>query len=369
LKILHFVLGKADKKRANGVNQVVAGLGKHCRLLGAEIKIIGKSNSARTEGELLQQDGFEVWNFTKYSAALKKRLIDEIKWADVVHLHGVYSPLNVQVSKLCLTFNTPYIVSPHGGLAARRKLLKGKLKKTLFHELIQKRHLKNAHLIHALCEEEATEIVRAIGECDISIIPNGVDLDDFPCAKTVRNFGKNKSIKLGYIGRISREKNLYALCEAVSQIRSEYQIELNIVGPVSHESTILDSKWLSKNIKIIGPKYGEDKISFLKEMDVIILPSLSEGMSITALEALATGTPLLATRESNMTYFLNVNSFMMCESTVSGLVRGIEKVLHAKNLPTISHNGRKLIETELNWISISEKMLNLYIGIKKKDVE
>ena len=42
-RVLHFILGKANKDRANGVNQVIAGLAKYTARSGGDVRVIGKT--------------------------------------------------------------------------------------------------------------------------------------------------------------------------------------------------------------------------------------------------------------------------------------------------------------------------------------
>ena len=54
MKILHFILGKANPDRANGVNQVIYGLAKYQRLAGHEVFVIGISQTMKQPYELIR---------------------------------------------------------------------------------------------------------------------------------------------------------------------------------------------------------------------------------------------------------------------------------------------------------------------------
>lgn len=99
MKVLHFILGKANKDRANGVNQVIAGLAKYTARYGVDVRVIGKAGSVKKEGELIQRDGFTIQAFSQLGLQLSKAVDEAIVWADVVHLHGVFSPWNLWVAK------------------------------------------------------------------------------------------------------------------------------------------------------------------------------------------------------------------------------------------------------------------------------
>ena len=126
MKILHVIRGKANKHRANGVNQVVAGLAKYCARHGAEIKVIGVSRTPNDEQLYIKRDGFSVSVISKVGSRFNIALGKAIEWADVVHIHGTYSPLNAWISAMCKSRRKPYVVTLHGGLSRELALLKGR---------------------------------------------------------------------------------------------------------------------------------------------------------------------------------------------------------------------------------------------------
>jgi len=369
LRILHFILGKASKDRANGVNQVVAGLAKYSARAGMDVRVIGKANSAAYEGEVIERDCFKVVVFSRWGAALQQAVREAIVWADVVHLHGTYALHNVWLGWICDAVDKPYIVTSHAGLAPERKALRGRVRKTIFHYVLQKRHLERAALLHALTEEESSDIVNLTKHCRVVVIPNGIDLEDFPSPIPRIPAMSPQPIRIGYIGRLSREKNLTALCEAFSALEDiSEDLELLLAGPPSPEGETITKAWAGARIKFVGPRFGTEKISFLGQIDLVVLPSLSEGFPISAAETLALGLPMVITRSSNLTYFSKSDSFILCESTAFGLERGLRKALARRaEWPEMATRGRHLIESKLNWAAVTTEMLDVYRSISRSE--
>ena len=67
MRVLHFILGKAEKARPNGVNQVIAGLAKYLNIQKVNVIVLGLANSSNYEGEIIKRDGFSVEAYTKIS--------------------------------------------------------------------------------------------------------------------------------------------------------------------------------------------------------------------------------------------------------------------------------------------------------------
>lgn len=360
MKILHFILGKANKNRANGVNQVIAGLAKYSSRLGAEVRVIGKAESVYQEGEMIPRDGFTVEAYSKWGAPLRLALKECIRWADVVHLHGVYSPWNVMVARMCLVLDRPYIITLHDGLAPERTKERGRLKKKVFHSLVQRKHIERAAGIHVLTEEEASDLLLMAKPKNIFCIPNGIDLEDYSGSE-YSEATSSGYINIGYLGRLSPEKNLDALCEAFASINTDGSMRLNLAGPPSVYGQSLLSRFGSHGVEAVGPLFGRDKSNFISSLDLFIHPSLCDVFSIAAMEVLALKTPLLITRTSKSSYFYDRNAFFMCEPTSFGLERGLRIALDRRiEWPAMTANGRSLVEERLNWHVVAKDMLEAY---------
>ncbi len=360
MRILHFILGKADKRRASGVNQVVAGLAKYSVRQGVEVRVIGKAETSRSEGERICRDGFEVIAYSRLGRALWSALDEGIKWADIVHLHGVYSPLNLLVGRMAESRNKPYLVTLHNGLSPQLALQSGRWKKSIFNILLQKRHLGAASALHVLTDEEATDVVASAAPARMFCLPNGIDLEEIgdmrePVA------AERREVILGYLGRISPEKNLEALCEAFWAVNVDKSMRLIIAGPSSDYAEKILTRYGKSGVELIGPRYGSEKYSFIAHLDLFILPSLAEGFSIAAAEVLALGTPLLVTRTSKMSYFFDTGAFFMCEPTPYGLEKGIRQAMSSRSdWPDKMERGRKLVREKLNWSVVARALIAEY---------
>ena len=363
MKIFHFIIGKANKDRPNGVNQVIAGLCKYSSLNGEDIRVIGLASNAKTEGEIISRDQFDVIVYSRWSFALLKEIKESLKWCDLLHIHGIYNWPNVILGKLAKKYLVPYVLTIHDGLAPKRT----KYRKKIFDFLIQKKHIESASAIHVLALEEATEILEVCTPKSFIYSPNGIDLDDFPIdkieIKNKQNNLNNTSFTIGYLGRISEEKNLLNLAKAIDLFDPDIDIKFKIAGPDSNYLNKILSLSKKDNIEWVGPQYGNDKIEFIKSLDLFVHPSEADVFSIAAMEVLAIGTPLMISRASKASHFYNSRGFFMCEPSAYGIYYGIQDVLDKRGeWNNIAHNGQKLIFDTFNWNTASK---NLISGYKK----
>jgi glycosyltransferase involved in cell wall biosynthesis len=137
----------------------------------------------------------------------------------------------------------------------------------------------------------------------IRVIYNAVFADGIPKLnpplEVRKEFGIPAEDKLlGVIGRLSPEKGQIFFLEAFSKLVENYpQVTALIVGEGPDEKK-LKEYCLSKklDLKVIFTGYQEDMTSIYNSLDLVILPSLSEGMPNVALEGMLFGKPVIGTR-------------------------------------------------------------------------
>jgi sugar transferase (PEP-CTERM/EpsH1 system associated) len=137
-----------------------------------------------------------------------------------------------------------------------------------------------------------------IPEQRIQVLPNGVDLNRFASGKREaarRALGLNDGeLVVGSVGRLVAVKNYSLLLRSVAALgRQDVVVLLVGAGP---ERGALEN--LAKTLGIDGRMrfagHRDDVTAMLAAMDVFVLPSISEGMSNTLLEAMATGAACVA---------------------------------------------------------------------------
>ncbi|MCX6357535.1 MAG: glycosyltransferase [Candidatus Aureabacteria bacterium] len=143
-----------------------------------------------------------------------------------------------------------------------------------------------------------------IPEEKIRVVYNGIDPERFSPPPRARNDGL---ITIGYMGNLSQAKQVDVLLRAAHRIMPEFpQMRLLIIGEGLGKS---HPKWEGRTdvrVKSLARELGlEHRVSFLpplarpedefREMDIFVMPSVSEGMSNAILEAMATALPVCAT--------------------------------------------------------------------------
>ena len=122
-----------------------------------------------------------------------------------------------------------------------------------------------------------------------------VDFTKFAIKKKV----DERSNLVGYIGRLSEEKGILNLIEAMPLVlkkKADAQFIICGQGRLAHEvEKIIKARGLEANVKLTGWIPHEDVPRYLNELKILVLPSFTEGLPNILLEAMACRTPVLAT--------------------------------------------------------------------------
>lgn len=132
----------------------------------------------------------------------------------------------------------------------------------------------------------------------IEFVPNGVDVPALTGEVPREHSGRVQ--RLGYLGRLVDSKGIKEAIDAVAILRADpgfEALELWIAGSGDARRLLEDHaslRGVGSAVRFVGTVSGEAKLSFLRDTDILILISPSEGMPYSILEAMATGTPVVA---------------------------------------------------------------------------
>ena len=218
---------------------------------------------------------------------------------DIIHGQCIWEPLFHQMRLVAEKFNIPYILTPRGTLEPW-SLQQKKWKKKIARWLYQDRDLRRCACIYATAEMEAMNI-RKLGFMNpISIIPNGIDISNYPCRKDKSKIKK----QILFLSRIHEKKGIEVLIQAFNKLCNEYceakdwsvvivgNGEANYINQLKH---FVETLGLQNSIHILPPAFGEAKIELYQESSVFCLPSYSENFGMVVAEAMSCGVPSITT--------------------------------------------------------------------------
>ena len=240
-------------------------------------------------------------------AASVEQVKAELADCDAVHLHGVWDPACMQLSKLARSAGVPYFISPHGVLDDWCMEQKA-LKKKLYLAMGCRRMLNEAKAVHCTAEGERRQATRWFKPSVAKVVPLVFDLDEYASlpgvdeARTAFPSVFDGPPVLLFLSRIHVKKGLEHLVDAAGALRDRgCDIRVAIAGTGDDEylqrlRAQTAALGLQDQVQFIGFVSGTRKVSLYQAADLFILPTHQENWGFVLLEALACGTALLTTR-------------------------------------------------------------------------
>ena len=175
-------------------------------------------------------------------------------------------------------------------------------RKVALYEKADRIVLRGVDVVVAVSESKAREMKSmGIEDTKLTIIPNSIDIDGMRI-DTERDIRKefgipNRTIIVGSVGRLSPEKGHRFMVEALRQILKEIPetVYLLVGDGVEKEGLRELARNLGIERKILFAGWRDDALSVMRGMDIVVLPSLTEGLPNVLLEAAALGKAIVST--------------------------------------------------------------------------
>ncbi len=292
--------------------------------------------------------------------------------ADVIHLHGLWTAQNHAIGVAARRLGKPYIMTPHSMMmpwAWRRSWWK----KRPIGWLFEHRNLRRAACLHALAEGEA-EHMRALRFNDrIIVIPNGLrvrDYADLPSADDLiaRRPEMRDRRWLLFLGRIHPQKGIVPMLRACFDLlAAAADWHLVIAGPdeVGMRPMLeaaIARKGLSDRVTFTGMLSRREVLACLGRATLLIQPSMSEGLSMSIIEGLAAGLPMLISTECNVPEVAHRGAGLVVPPTRGDIVKGLRQLitLDAAQLAEMGRRGRELAAERFDWGGLIPRYRRMY---------
>ena len=341
---------------------------------GAEVELLSVALRDMTSSDTslkAYRDRRFCWDYTRvpvlgqlrYSSGLAHALRQAVSGADLVHNHGLWLIPNVQAGRIVAKAKKPFVVAPRGMLGPAA-LEFSRSKKRLFWHLLQGAVVRSAACIHATSEQEYQE-VRAFGlKNPVAIIPNGIDLPPPPSGPIANDHSERTVLSLG---RIHPKKGLDRLVRAWAHLERKYpDWRLRIIGPgevgYDKELRTLAATLNLHRVSIEGPVYGDAKLAVMRAADIFVVPSLNENFAITVAEALAVGTPVIATKGTPWPALETQGCGWWIDHGVEPLVAALAKAMTMQReaLQAMGAKGRAWMARDFSWDRVARDMIDVY---------
>ena len=296
-------------------------------------------------------------SFGPVTARKVSRWIEDGKF-DVLHVH---EPLAPSLSVLaCWAAKGPIVATWHSSMDRSKMILSlAKLAQTAMEKI-------SARI--AVSEAARSTLVHHVGG-DAVVIPNGVDVKTFSGAEPIAGWpGAGKS--LVFLGRVDEpRKGLEVLLRAYPELRKQNpNLRLLIAGPGDATEAISNLNQSDQaSITTLGMISAEMKPSVLASGTIYIAPNTGgESFGIVLLEAMASGTPVVA---SDLEAFLRVLNFGKAGVTFRNedsedLAKVVNDLLLADAKLSAMRASGVARAKEFDWTVVAAKIVDVYESVR-----
>jgi len=355
-----------------GQERCVQSLGRALVKLGHEVVVFTSNFPKGKKYEVI--DGIKVYRFDMLSKPLGNpiipgmlsSLIKKCGEFDVIHVHNEHSFASNICALVKTYFKMPLIVSCHGQLKFDSSFKD--LIERIYSKTVGSLVFKKADRIIALSNLDK-EYVSSLGiqPDKISVIPNGVDLSRYhnPMPLKLRDFDFEGKRVVLFVGPIIRRKGPHILIQAIPKIVKDFpDVVFLFVGEGNFKE---EAEKLASILHVEKWTHFTGRISDLKlaqayrRSDFFVLPSFSEGVPYSILDAYVFSKPVVSTLTPCIAEYLVNNALLIPTGDVDALASAIRLLLTDEKLAKkLSENGRRLVEMRFNWDVVVKRILQVY---------
>ncbi len=331
---------------------------------------------------------FDKSNGALQTMATDLKMVADIAGADLVHSHTWYANFTGQIAGAL--HGIPHIITAHSLEPLRpwkEQQLGGGYRLS---SMIERTAYEQATGIIAVSDGMRKDILRAYPQIDpgkVSVVHNGIDLEAFQAANNpelVRANGVDPDQRsVVFVGRITMQKGLPYLLKAAAELPADVQLVLCAGAPdtpeILQEVTDLVSELRKSRSNVIWVEKHLSRaelIAMLSAATVFACPSIYEPLGIVNLEAMACGTPVVATATGGIPEVVAHNETGLLvpieqvqdgsgkpidpAKFVADFAAALNQMLESPKLQEFGDAGRKRVEQHFSWDSIAAETIRVY---------
>ncbi|KAA5807428.1 glycogen synthase [Thermoanaerobacterium thermosaccharolyticum] len=349
------------------------------KLMDVDVRCFGEQNTSLNnmsvrgyrEWEILKKDSTDKLQKVLGPLSIDVAMVKDPITSNIVHCHTWYTFMAGFLAKML--YDIPLVVTIHS-LEPLRPWKEEQLGNG-YHlsTWMEKTGVEAADRIIAVSNDSKKDIMKCynVPEDKIEVIYNGIDLNQYK--KTGVNVARKKYGIDGryilFVGRISRQKGIIHLIDAVKYLPQDVKVVLCASSPDTEEIKIemKEKVKLYPNIIWIDKMVTKEEIIELySNAEVFVCPSIYEPFGIINLEAMACNTPVVASATGGIKEVVvdGETGFLVEPGNPEDLAEHIKKLLDDRELAAaFGANGRKRVEEMFSWESIAKKTYDMYKNV------
>ena len=372
---MRIVVDARKASRQNyGIGTYIRRLGETCARLSPSDDFVFLGKVDRADGKDVPRDaaritGDNVTWVANLSSNYGLRELVSVSWqvrnlaGDVFHApHYVYP----------LMLPCPGVVTIHDCIHLRFPQQFPKLGSNSYARMMMRRAVAKSNRVLTVSEATRADLVELVNAdpSKIEVIPHGCDpyfletVDDRELSNVAKKYSLDRPFLLN-VTNIKPHKNLKRLLESFGQLRRDYD-DLDLViagGDFSQHPELLaacKSYGIEKRVKRVGFLPKKELRALYRLARIFVFPSLYEGAGLPPLEAMACGTPVVASDNSAIPEIVGRNALLVNPYRVDAITEAIRSLLENSSFRDALGAQGKIRAQEFDWDKSARRVLDIY---------
>lgn len=385
MRVIHVAMDVL--KRCGGLAVSARGLTAALARQGADVEVLSVEPGRQGVIEAPGQGRRERPSLRTFAPGFPRRwgrspeLLSHLRAAaetvDVIHFHGLWRHPVTAGSRLARELGIPYVVTLHGLLCPLALAHHGWGKRPYL-AVLERQTLEGAAALHCLSESELMSVKRHGLDGKAVVLPNGVSPEDlarprWPSRLKERHGALRDKRVLLYLARLIPEKGVRLLIPALKQVCQAFpDAHLVLAGRARPgEATRLKmlATWhgVRDRMTYLGLLSREEAWDALAGAEVLVHPSLEEADSITVLEALTVGLPLILGPGPDNPSLRERGVGWPVAPDPASIASAIQEVLGSpEKARRNGEAGRDWVRSERSWDRIAARWVEVYGALSRR---
>ena len=290
---------------------------------------------------------------------------------DIVHTQMPFIYPTQAAARLAVARCRPLFYSQRGLFDPSRLRFRA-WKKALYVRLVERPIMRRATGLIALTPDEISSF-KALGvQTPVHLIPNGINVEEF---RRVASPGSLVDLGISdahqvilFLARLHEIKGPDIAVDAFIRIAQKHPNAVLVLAGNDEQGLLarlmekVTAANLQKRVLTPGLVSGPRKINLLARADVFVLPSIGEGLSMATLEALASGTPVIISRECNLPIVGQEDAGAVVNRTPEDFAQAISRLLsNSQQRKESGEAAYRLARDRFSWSPILDRLEDIYL--------
>ena len=295
---------------------------------------------------------------------------------DVVHAHYWLSGMVAEA--LRPFWEAPVVLMFHTTADMKNAVLGGNDQESALRQETEHALALTADSLIAANPDERADLIWTMGATDerVCTIPPGVDLSlfrpyDYHESRRELGWSIKERIVL-YVGRIDPIKGIDTLIDTMPLVMEpelhyvliggDLDADGNPIGPLARVKERVDALGMSRRCRYLGAQPQDLLPLYYSASDVVAVPSRYESFGLVAVEAMATGTPVIASSVGGLTFTVEDgrNGLLVPYGNPRALARAIDRLLEDDDFREAMSFHAAEDAQRFSWQAVAEQVLHVY---------